>query len=189
MYSNTLIETNSGILFDLASPNINDIFIDDIAYSLAKVVRFNGHLNCFYSTATHCCVLTDWVLTQSWGSDAKALLMLLHHGVDVYISDIPFGVRNVVPEIKPLKECIERAVAQRFNIEWPWPQWLLNANLSLILQEQKKFTCLSDEYIASVSSLKPFNLNIPEWHWQTAAQEYLQRFDHLCPDAGKFYSS
>jgi len=175
----TYAETVSGTLLDLRAPAADLVFIDDIARSLAKVARFNGHIDRLYTTATHCCLLSDWVLEQDWGDRQKALLMLLHHGVDVYISDIPFSVRAVVPEIKPLKEAIERCVAVRFDMEWPWPQWLLDGNIRIIKHEMAIMTAHSREYIASLSDLPAIEVEFPDWSCDRSEEEFLMRFRRL----------
>lgn len=180
----TVIETTSGKLFDLSDPNPDLVYIDDIARSLAKVVRYNGHIDRVYTTGTHCCLLSDWVLEQPWGNNEKALLMLMHHGVDVYISDIPFAVRHIIPEIKPLKEAVERCVAARFDLEWPWPQWLLNGNIRMIKREQGILTRLSPDYLSSLSNLTELNIDLPDWTFEKTEGEFLKRFRNLtkCSD-------
>lgn len=78
----------SGKIIDLNNPRPEDITIEDIAYSLARILRFNGHLKHQISVARHSCLVADLV------PEYLALPALLHDAHEAYLGDIVRPVKR-----------------------------------------------------------------------------------------------
>jgi uncharacterized protein len=76
------IGTHSGTKFWPLEPRSMEICIEDIAHSLARQCRFNGHCGPFYSVAEHSIEVSYQVPPQF------ALWGLLHDAAETYLSDI-----------------------------------------------------------------------------------------------------
>lgn len=84
----TIIETFSGVGFDLLSPKSDDVRLKDIAHSLAHTNRFVGHTGKGYSVAEHS--LWVWLVVSIEHPDDYALQLeaLLHYAPEAYIGDL-----------------------------------------------------------------------------------------------------
>jgi uncharacterized protein len=113
MDSDTMVETWSGRFVDLARPHPDDIDIDDIATSLARLARFNGHTRHAWTVAQHSILvarlLDENIAAARWG--------LLHDAHEAYIGDISTPVKIMVePEIDLLAYRLDEAIIERFGI-------------------------------------------------------------------------
>lgn len=115
MSDQTSIRTRSGSTVDLADPQPSDIRIHDIAYSLARIVRFNGHS-------------PGWNVTQHsiWVSrmcpKLFALEGLLHDAAEAYVGDVTRPLKKMLGQSYKEIECrVESAIAARFGLSYPWP--------------------------------------------------------------------
>ncbi len=111
----TYIQTHSGCRVDLLKPDIGEICIEDIAYSLARICRFGGHVNRFYSVADHSLHVED--LLENMTDDWDILFQgLMHDASEAYVIDLPKPLKDLVPEYKEIEDIVEAAVWEKFNI-------------------------------------------------------------------------
>jgi 5'-deoxynucleotidase YfbR-like HD superfamily hydrolase len=116
--SGHVIETYSGKLISLLDPQPEDIDIKDIAISLARICRFNGHCNHFYSVATHS-VYTACVVDEHLGDLMTIYAALLHDAGEAYYGDVTTPVKRLLgPAWKELNERFDRVIADKFGIVW-----------------------------------------------------------------------
>lgn len=123
-----------GHWIDPLNPSASDICIEDIAHSLAMSVRFTGHVRMFYSTAQHSYLVSYDVPT--W----LALTGLLHDASEAYMSDFasPLKRANGFGELyKEAEGRLEAAIAERFNLPYPWPSEIKESDLRLLRAEQR----------------------------------------------------
>lgn len=83
--------TSSGIWVDLSDPKTSDIDIEDIAWSLSNIMRFNGHLSTQISVARHSLEVSRLVPPE------LALAALLHDAHETYVGDV----------VRPVKRYLE----------------------------------------------------------------------------------
>jgi uncharacterized protein len=119
----TTLETVTGRFVDLIEPDPKDICIEDIAWSLSRLARFNGHtINKLpYSVAQHSLVVayeTVRLATVEIGYDraltpseaARWLLLgLLHDASEAYTGDVS-GPLKKIPELRPVIKKIEHRI-------------------------------------------------------------------------------
>jgi len=111
-----IIQTSSGLKFDICNPNPELINIEDIADALSKLCRFGGHTTSFYSVAQHCCLVALQLPLDlaMWG--------LLHDASEAYLVDIPSPIKKLLPTYIEFEEGLHQAVAKKFDLSWPMPE-------------------------------------------------------------------
>lgn len=95
--------------------------IDDIAHSLARTCRYNGHVAGFIPVAEHSVRVALWIerSEEPW----FALEGLLHDGWEAYGGDIVNPIKRM-PEFAAVLEAETRgeiAMAEHFGLVYPWP--------------------------------------------------------------------
>ena len=125
----TWVQTFSGVAFELLSPTASRVRLVDIAHSLSRLARFNGHTTGAlpWSVAQHS-LLAESLLPEGESPDTK-LHALLHDAHEAYVGDITSPVRRALqasmPEGKrcdPLRSLcfgIDNAVWQAFELYPP----------------------------------------------------------------------
>lgn len=101
--------TYTGVHFYPLDPRPEEIKIEDIAHALARICRFNGHLDIFYSVGQH--VLTVATELSLRGYSPKiALYGLVHDFSEAYITDIPTPVKNFLPDYQEVENNLQKAI-------------------------------------------------------------------------------
>lgn len=173
--------THNGRIFFSCDPRPEEVHIDDIAKHLSRNCRFGGATMSFMSVAEHC-----WHCSQVV-PEHEALEALLHDAAEAYIGDM----------IRPLKRLpglgdiylkiesgIERAVAERFGLVYPWPESVKKADEFVVGAEvaqnirSKVTNHLSDDISARDEGLKS-DLQLYYWSDELAEQFFLHRFYEL----------
>lgn len=124
-------QTHTGRAFWPTSPMIEDIDIRDIAHALSMLCRFNGHVKFFYSVADHS-VRVSKIVPRS-----LALTGLLHDASEAYLGDMIRPLKLEMPEYRAAEERLERLIAKRFGLEFPWHPDIKNADLVLLRTERR----------------------------------------------------
>lgn len=111
----SLIETSSGVLFDLLCPDPSMVRLSDMAVSLSRQGRFNGHTKFFYSVADHCLYVGDLLPPD------LRLYGLLHDAHEAYLGDIVSPVADIVGKklIDSLKQGIDAAIYASLGVPFP----------------------------------------------------------------------
>lgn len=127
----TWIQTYTGKAFDLLNPNPDDICIEDIAHALSQLCRYTGHTRFFYSVAHHS-ILASFLVEDE--KNAKAAL--LHDASEAYLSDIATPAKQLIPQYYDLEDRIMRAIAKRFDFEYPLNKDIKNTDARLLQTER-----------------------------------------------------
>lgn len=110
-------QTYSGVAFDLLEPKASMVRPQDIAHSLAKQDRYNGHGRIFYPVAQHS--LLVGALLKMWGCTEEEIREgKLHDAIEAYIGDL----------ISPMKRAMRAVLAARLaNSTAVYPDTLVPA--------------------------------------------------------------
>jgi hypothetical protein len=115
-------KTQSGIYFPILAPDPALVRIEDVAHSLARICRYNGHWIDFCSVAAHSIEVSNRLAAQGESLEVQ-LWGLLHDASEAYCGDM----------VNPLKRCgrldayieiedaVQQAVALHFGLPWPMP--------------------------------------------------------------------
>lgn len=104
------MQVNSGGRFYPLDPRPEEVNIRDIAKSLSKMVRFNGHTDRFYSVAEHS-------VHVSRLCREKRLSALLHDATEAYVGDMIRPLKYAMPAFREVEKGVWKAVASHFDIE------------------------------------------------------------------------
>ena len=109
------MQTRKGTKFEILKPTPEMFDLEEIASSLGRMCRFNGHTIAPYTVAQHS-VLT-WLICGK-----KEPWALFHDIAEAYIGDIIRPVRrNLGHTIDDIEFDILRAFAERFNLPYTIP--------------------------------------------------------------------
>lgn len=102
-----------------------DIDIEDIAHSLSRLCRYNGHCGGFISVARHSLWVADHLPRdlKLWG--------LLHDAPEAYLGDMtrPVKKQPSMHEFVEADERLEKVIAERFGLPYPMPKAVHDADM------------------------------------------------------------
>lgn len=126
------ITTLSGRFFDILKPEEYEYDIEEIAQALSNLCRYTGHVNRFYSVAEHS------VLVSRIVPDNLALCGLLHDASEAFLGDVSSPLKKLLPEYKEIEENVEKAIANHFNLPFPYPKEIKEADKRMYWQERQE---------------------------------------------------
>lgn len=104
----------------------DDVAIEDIAHSLARLCRYNGHCGGFISVARH----SIWVADSLYLTDFQ-LWGLLHDAPEAYLGDMtrPVKQQPSMAMYREADEALEKVIAERFDLPYPMPDAVHDADM------------------------------------------------------------
>jgi uncharacterized protein len=171
------VHTLSGTKFFPYDPNPEEVIIRDVAHSLARQPRYNGHTRKFYSVAQHSLILSYFI--EELGAEHLALDALLHDATEAYIGDMVNPLKVTIPVFSELEDKIFGAVALRFQLHNPMPRTLMALDRVMVYHEVMSFGPVSEEWVRAQSDCpKHFRRIVPLPSWLVKAL-FLCRFWEL----------
>ena len=173
------IGTHTGTKFWPLEPKAIEIRIEDIAHSLARQCRFNGHCGPFYSVAEHSIEVSRFVQPEC------ALWGLLHDAAETYLSDL---VRPVKPRcyyavgvgaMERYRDCEDRLlrlVAQRFWLPWPMPEDVGLIDDRMLATERQQLFDDRQPHWAGLDGIEPLPVRLRCLRHDIAEAAFLARF-------------
>ena len=123
------IRLHSGRKFSFVDPQPEDIHIDDICHALSLNCRYIGHCSDFYSVAEHSVRVSEIL------PDEFKLAGLTHDFAEAYVTDIPSPLKQYLPDFRAIEERVEKVIAAKYNLKWPMPKEVKNADMILLTTE------------------------------------------------------
>ena len=163
-------ETASGRLVYPLDLDPEDVDLGDIAYSLSNLCRFGGHTNRFYSVAEHSVRVSQKCLKKD------ALTGLLHDASEAYLVDLPRPVKVYLSEYRQYEEKVQRVIAGKFGITWPYPASVYEADHRLLVTEMRD---LMTHYINEGLVIKPYKEIIDPMTPSQSRRAFLARYKEL----------
>lgn len=121
------IKTFTGRYVQPLAMKPEDLVIDDIAHGLSRICRFNGHCQGYLTVASHSIRVMHRLNTR----DRRVLRSsLLHDAAEAYIGDLPRPLKRhpAFAFYVDAEDRICRALAERFDLIYPWPQEVKEAD-------------------------------------------------------------
>jgi hypothetical protein len=148
----------------LLDPSHDEIWIDDIAHSLALQCRYNGNIQHCYSVAEHSVKLSYMV-------DHHNLEALMHDAAETYLGDVSRPFQDAMgPEFKARYKEIEAAIlkviGQKYAFTTPIPLEVMAMDTRLMRDEMAEMD--ADEFD-----------DIEFWSADHAEHRFLDRFYEL----------
>ena len=156
-----MTETNKEIIITASGRAVNpfalrgeDICIEDIAASLSRQCRFNGHTNEHYSVAQHSMHVAQYLGHKRFG-DRLVFAALLHDASEAYIGDMVRPVKINMPDFARLEDDIQTKI-------WRWAGLEVDA-------EDRRFIDAVDSAIIANEARAFF----PPRAWRSWPQPYI----------------
>lgn len=167
------ILTRTGLRFDLIEPSAHTIHPADIAHSLARQCRFNGHTLPHYSVAQHCYIVADLVPVE------HQLAALLHDATKAYVGGLPDEIRDLLPEFRQIELRTWHAICARFDIDPELPACVHDADLIARATERRDLMPPHRDQWTGLAGTQPMQARIRPWSAEEAAQHYFDRLQDL----------
>lgn len=169
----TWILTRTGRRFDLLEPTALMVEPADIAHSLGRQCRFNGHTNPHYSVAQHCYIVADLVPAD------HQLAALLHDAAEAYAGDLVSPLKALLPEYRQIELRIWHAICARFDLDTELPPCVHDADLIALATERRDVMPHHQDEWACLAGTQPMQARIRPWSAEEAAQHYFTRLQDL----------
>lgn len=169
--------TASGLPFWPMTPKVEDIRIEDIAASLSRLCRFNGHLRDdveMYSVAQHS-VLVSYDVPSRY-----ALEGLLHDAAEAYVGDCIKPLKMMLPEREVWEHRIDRVIRLKFDLPGHKSDCVRAADYRAVLTERR-------DVLPDVTAVdwgdtpkdSPWPQIIRPWYSLYARNRFMARFKEL----------
>ena len=167
------LQTASGRAIDLeVEPDPLEIRIEDLAFALAHINRYNGHAGA-YSVAQHSVLALHAAeaLTDNAGIRRAALL---HDAHEAYTGDVPSPIKRVLgPAWRGFEARHERAVRRRFGVLETLPIVVGEIDLRLLVTERRDLLGGLEVRPWGID-LEPYeDLRITRWSPEAARRAFL----------------
>ena len=174
------IELVSGKQFYFGAPTDDMIQVEDVAYALSYLCRYNGHTKRHYSVAEHCVLMADWVKRHG-GGPRECLTALHHDDAEYIIGDLARPVKNKIPQFKELETLLDEAIAKKFGTIYPFPDWLKELDARILRDERTAIMNPSDNEWGT-DELEPLNVRFMSIRGRLPflmRKQFLKRHRHL----------
>jgi hypothetical protein len=173
------VQTLTGQRFYVLDPEPEDILIEDVAGSLGKVCRFNGHPRIPYFVGHHC-VLGSNIIEKQTNNLLYALAFLLHDAGESYLGDMTRPLKNM-PELEAYRIAdsrLNRIIEKRFHL----PEGIFDEGFIKEVDTRMLFTEKRDLLVTLQwnYSVQPYDFKIKPWGWRKTQRKYLERYHELC---------
>jgi len=161
--------TCSGGKFYPQDPRESDIKLDDIAHALSQLCRYGGHLKRFYSVAEHCIHICR-AAPMEFKREA-----LMHDASEAYLVDMPRPIKAMMPQYTVLEKGIERVIANKFRLRYPWPPEIKALDNAILLTEWNTLGCGDAEVLNIIggNGEKPLGVTLRGWAPEVAKRLFI----------------
>lgn len=175
------IETYTGKMFNLISPTIDMIDIQDIAHSGSQLCRFTGHTRHHYSIAQHE-LLGSYIVPLEY-----ALEFLLHDAAESYVNDMSRPLKHMTAMgdlYRPIEETIQALIRKKYELPVVQSPIIHKFDNAMLLAEKQQLMGRADW---SKMGIEKWEINaseaarvvIHEMTPREVEQEFLERFNQL----------
>tara|TARA_R110001592_G_scaffold65634_2_gene201204 strand:- start:299 stop:853 length:555 start_codon:yes stop_codon:yes gene_type:complete len=148
------ILTATGQQFDLVNPTPEMVRPEDIAHSLSRLCRFNGHTPMHYSVAEHSMRVAQQV------PEAYQLEALLHDATEAYVGDMVRPLKQMLPGYQEIERRIWLAICERFDLEPILPTCIHHADMVLLATERRDLMPQHSEQWECLQGIEPLPARI-----------------------------
>jgi hypothetical protein len=183
------MQTSTGGRFIPGAPEMNPIWMSDIANGLALTVRYGGQgrVDRFYSVAEHCWHLSHYAERQGKGPDV-CMAVLLHDAAEAFLGDIPRPVKTLIgPEYARMENRLLGRILREFGAAEAYlreAEFIKDIDTRILKHEKEelfdyplRWPCddLEDLEGVVIICLEP----------RTAKLLFLERYSELCRKMGR----
>jgi len=153
-----------------------EVDIRDIAHHLSMQCRFAGATIDFVSVAEH-----SWIASY-FEPEVDPLEKLMHDAAETYIQDWIRPIKYL-PELAPiyraLEEPIEKVIAKKFGLKYPFPPSVKRADETVVTMEVRDNIANPDKGTLHEEMAIPPHIKLKRWSPKKAEAMFLKRFKEL----------
>jgi predicted HD phosphohydrolase len=169
----------SGKYFDLANPRPEDFTFFDIAGPLAKICRFGGQIDYFYSVAEHL-----WHCTYLAEKDGLPIetqqAILLHDAAEAFIGDVIKPLKIMFSEYKKIELDVEWAISQKFAIDFAREeQAIKKIDHEMLIAERRHLFSKDDVEWEGENEVRKVEVQFRKWDHHEAEFAYIRLADRI----------
>jgi hypothetical protein len=164
------IRLHSGLKFYPDKPTIKMINLEDIIWSLSHINRFLGHTDKPISVLRHVIHVHD-IAPEECKKEA-----LHHDNSESLIGDVVTNVKALLPTYKDMEIKVEKIIARKFNLIYPYPAAVKIADLTALADEMVQFTSRKDWMDLP---FPPSGKKIELWTPEKTRKEFMKRHNAL----------
>lgn len=167
------LQVGSGILLPIMNTDPSKINMIDIAESISKICRYNGHTTGFYSVAEHSVHIYDY-LTAIGATEEECRCGLMHDAPEYVVGDMTKPLKDMVGlPFKRVEAQVWSVIAERFGLPVEIPEIVNHADLRMLFTEKAQVFAKEVDWGWTVDPLPDIEINF--WRWDRAAMEFLLR--------------
>lgn len=131
----TIIQTYTGQLLDVSSPDPGHINLIDIAHGLAYTHRFGGHTtgSLGYTVAQHSLLVAELLLDPR-----HIVAALLHDASEAYLGDVPSPIKKSLPDYQRLENRLMHTIARKYHFDYPVAREVREADMKALQLERQR---------------------------------------------------
>jgi hypothetical protein len=111
------IRLRSGRYFDFTDPQTGQFTFSDIAGALAKICRFGGQVDRFYSVAEHSVHCAQVARDDGRSKDVQ-FAILMHDAAEAFCGDVVKPLKIMLPQYSEIERRVELVIASKFGIDF-----------------------------------------------------------------------
>jgi len=189
------MEVASGTRFYPLDPRASEVHLSDVASSLAKQCRYNGHTRFFYSVAEHSVLMADW-LFREYGDPLLAYQGLMHDAPEAYLGDMVRPLKRNMPAFVAAELPVWQTIVEAFpvlrrkglsqDLAAPGPYGLdarVHQADNRILVDERAQVMRPSSNPWGIDHLEPLGVTIEGWHPGDAESNFLfaeEEYRKLC---------
>lgn len=109
------IRTFSGAYVNLLDPKPETIHIEDIAWALSGIRRWNAQCHSELTVGMHSLRCATY-----GGKDALELLM--HDATEAYLGDVMSPLKKLLPDYQKIEARLSVVIANKWSLRYPYPE-------------------------------------------------------------------
>lgn len=178
------MEVWTGTRFYPLDPRPEEVHVEDIAHSLARQNRYNGHIDTdHYSVAEHSVLMARWVMRE-YGDARLAFEALMHDSPETYISDMVRPLKRNMPDFVAAEYTVwGRGIAPRWPTLLPAMMTQLDERIKAadnrILVDERAQVMRQSSNTWGIDHLAPLGVTIEGWYPKKAEREFLLTYHTL----------
>jgi len=168
---------HSGDFFSLSDISANNFSIEDIAYGLSGVCRFNGHVKNYmhYSVAQHSVIVSQNVPREF------ALAALMHDSSEAFICDVPSPLKRRLSQYSDIEGSVTDAIFAKYGIGIAanHSEIVTSDMRALVTEVRDVLSEGQKKYFDKYGNFEPFRDTIEPISRREAAYMFMKRFQEI----------
>jgi len=181
------IETYDGGCFDFENPEESTVRITDIAVSLSRLSRFNGHTLFNYTVGQHC-VLMEKALRKEHpaASPLERVHLLLHDASEAYTGDMcrPLKYKPGMEEFRRVEDVVQKTIYDKLELPYPTDEEMRvvkEYDDRMLRTEAEALMCRLRDW-RKVITLEPLDVPVKPWTEKRVYTSFLQAYQDAVTD-------